>query len=407
MLNYNLNINSPLQQNKKNEDVRPTVYWDYSSITNVLYGYGNVTASFVSQSMYASMSINAQNTNCIGVATPSSNTFTTNADSAVTASLTGSKWPATGSITLSLSAVGISYDPATPNQFISSTFSASSDVYNSSPSITGSILTASFNSGDFFRWYVSASITHNYNATTVTEGRVLYLDAGLTASYPGTGTTWFDLAPYQLNATLFNTAGAYTASNGGYFNFVSASQYAQVGHNNALNVFDGDYTLDVWYAIDANGTEQPPLFNDFAGVFSKPSIEGLPSFNYMVMRNASSPFNLANNYKRAAVFQNATQTSGSFGSGFTALGEFMNFQLVRSGSVTTGYSNLTASLLTTGSIVQMNNDGPIRIGRGAENPIFDYELAAGKIAVVMLYNRALNEGERIQNHLSIAERNYP
>jgi hypothetical protein len=405
MLNYNLNINSPLQQAKKNEDVRPEIYWNYSPITNVTYLYP-ITSSFVSQSMYASMSISAQNTNCIGVATPNSNVFTTNADSAVTASLTGSNWPRTGSITLSLSVAGISYDPATPNQFLSSTFSASSAAYNVTPSITGSIITASFNSGDFFRWYVSASITHNYSQTVVTDGQVLYLDAGLTASYPGSGSTWFDLGPNQRNATLFDTTGSYTASNGGYFNFIRTSSRAEVPHNNAFNVFNGDYTLDVWYSIDGDGTEQPPQFNDFAGIFSKPSIEAQPSFNYMAMRNSSSLANRASNYKRAAVFQNGTLTSGSFGSGYTALGEFMNFQLVRSGSITTGYSNLTASLQTTGSIVQMNNTGNIFIGNGADNPVFEYELAPGKIAVVMLYNRALNEGERYQNHYTIAERNY-
>jgi hypothetical protein len=34
MLNYNLNINSPLQQAKKNEDVRPPIYWDFHSFTS-------------------------------------------------------------------------------------------------------------------------------------------------------------------------------------------------------------------------------------------------------------------------------------------------------------------------------------------------------------------------------------
>lgn len=51
----------------------------------------------------------------------------------------------------------------------------------------------------------------------VTNGLVMYLDAANKISYPGTGTTWFDMSGNSKNGT---TSGAtYGSQNGGVFNF--------------------------------------------------------------------------------------------------------------------------------------------------------------------------------------------
>jgi hypothetical protein len=56
---------------------------------------------------------------------------------------------------------------------------------------------------------------------------LLLLDAGNTASYPGTGTTWYDLSSNSNNTTTYGgTAPTYSSSNGGYFTF-SGSNYFQ------------------------------------------------------------------------------------------------------------------------------------------------------------------------------------
>ena len=120
MLNYNLNINSPLQQAKKNEDVRPPIYWDFHSFTSASDN------SDLEEGSYGFMNINAIGTNCINVSVDSGNLFATDAQSKVTASLSGSNWPLTGSVTMSLNTFGISYDPVTANQFFSASFRATS-----------------------------------------------------------------------------------------------------------------------------------------------------------------------------------------------------------------------------------------------------------------------------------------
>ena len=56
-----------------------------------------------------------------------------------------------------------------------------------------------------------------YDASFNSNGALLYVDAGITASYPGSGTTWTDLSGRANNATLVGSPG-YTSSPG-YFTF--------------------------------------------------------------------------------------------------------------------------------------------------------------------------------------------
>ena len=167
MLNYNLNINSSLRnEEKKNEDVRPEIYWDLSSFKRA------DSEPYISTSSFATMSINAFNTNCINVSTVSGGgPFATNAQSSVTASLTGSNWPTASSpfypapypysITMSLTTAGITYDPSAVNQFYSASVQYSSSQITANPNITGSVLTNTFLVSEFYRFYVSGSITIN------------------------------------------------------------------------------------------------------------------------------------------------------------------------------------------------------------------------------------------------------
>ena len=154
MLNYNLNINSPLQQEKKNEDVRPPISWDFHSFAS------SSDSSDLSERTFATMSINTPNTNCIQVSVDSGNSFVSTAQSPVTASVTGSNWPITGSTTMSLFTAGITFDPLAVDQFYFSSVSASYTEIIANPNITGSIITNKFISSEFYRWYVSGSVVH-------------------------------------------------------------------------------------------------------------------------------------------------------------------------------------------------------------------------------------------------------
>jgi hypothetical protein len=84
---------------------------------------------------------------------------------------------------------------------------------------------------------VTLSNTDVYDASFNSNGALLYVDAGNTASYPGTGTAWTDLSSNANNATLVGSPG-YTSSPG-YFTFNGlGSNYAST----TANKFNTTYT---------------------------------------------------------------------------------------------------------------------------------------------------------------------
>ena len=58
----------------------------------------------------------------------------------------------------------------------------------------------------------------------VTDGLKLYLDASNPASYPGSGTTWYDLSGNGNNGTMVN--GVVPVSNAMKFDGVDDSKYS-------------------------------------------------------------------------------------------------------------------------------------------------------------------------------------
>jgi hypothetical protein len=51
----------------------------------------------------------------------------------------------------------------------------------------------------------AAAAGPSYTRNIVANGLVCYLDAGISASYPGSGTTWFDLSPNGFNFTQYGS----------------------------------------------------------------------------------------------------------------------------------------------------------------------------------------------------------
>ena len=80
--------------------------------------------------------------------------------------------------------------------------------------------------------------------TIITNGLILNLDAGNSASYPGTGTTWTDLSGQNNNGTLVNGVG-YSSSNGGTLTFDGVNDRVSSFPTQFPNL--GSKTIDVWF----------------------------------------------------------------------------------------------------------------------------------------------------------------
>lgn len=76
-------------------------------------------------------------------------------------------------------------------------------------------------------------------AKALTDGLVVYLDAGITSSYPGSGSTWYDLSGNFTNATLDNLP---SWNAGGYFTFNGIGNRGYFA-----KTVTTDFTLSCWF----------------------------------------------------------------------------------------------------------------------------------------------------------------
>jgi hypothetical protein len=76
----------------------------------------------------------------------------------------------------------------------------------------------------------------------VTSGLIANLDAGNSTSYPGSGTTWFDLSGNANNGTLVNGVG-YSSSNRGTLTFDGVNDYVNMGDKFSIN----EGSIDIWF----------------------------------------------------------------------------------------------------------------------------------------------------------------
>lgn len=79
-------------------------------------------------------------------------------------------------------------------------------------------------------------------------GMVLYLDAGLTSSYPGSGSTWYDLSGNNNNGTI--NGAAYSSSQGGVFEFDGINDNISFSSVNNIPIGNEPYTISVWFKSD-------------------------------------------------------------------------------------------------------------------------------------------------------------
>ena len=79
-------------------------------------------------------------------------------------------------------------------------------------------------------------------SSIVTDGLVLHLDAGDSASYPGSGTTWTDLSGNGNDGTLVNGVG-FDSDNGGSLTFDGVDDRVIVSN---VQPNTNDFTISVW-----------------------------------------------------------------------------------------------------------------------------------------------------------------
>jgi hypothetical protein len=87
----------------------------------------------------------------------------------------------------------------------------------------------------------------NYNASTVLNGLVLHYDAASVKSYPGTGSTWYDLSGNANHGTIssgeFVSAG-YLQNSGNVSNFFTVTVPDSTSLSSTLKSTNGSWTIE-------------------------------------------------------------------------------------------------------------------------------------------------------------------
>ena len=96
-----------------------------------------------------------------------------------------------------------------------------------------------------------------YGPRIVTDGLICYLDAANRKSYPGTGTTWYDLSSNAYQATIAN-GPVFSEANKGSFNCDPTNDFIYL--NNTMNT--AYVTVSVIYKKDSSsGTSDHIVWN--------------------------------------------------------------------------------------------------------------------------------------------------
>ena len=214
--------------------------------------------------------------------------------------------------------------------------------------------------------------THIATKGIVQSGLVLNLDAGVSSSYPGSGTSWTDLSGNGNTGTLTN-GPTYSSANGGSIVFDGSNDYVSFTNSSNFSFGTNNFAISHWfYANSLSGT---PTIVD-----TRISAIGPGFADYFSGGNKYNTF--VNNVTRYT-------TNASF-----VISTWYNICITRSGSTTSVYVNGTIDG-TYADTLNISDNGFL-IGRNINTSGTSY--FNGSVSNVLIYNsKALSAAEIQQN----------
>jgi hypothetical protein len=225
------------------------------------------------------------------------------------------------------------------------------------------------------------NITNIYNSTKdkFSDSLVIHLDAADTNSYPGSGTTWFDLSGNGNDATMTNLTT--DSALGGSFYFDGSSSVATIPFDASMD-FDDEQTIMMCFKATENDTNRRNPYGQAYGGGGTWTHETDGRINYYF------------------------GSSGTNGGSYTALGsnnvaaqdEAVIFATVRDSSESISYKNGTQLATGSGRGDVVTGTNSILIGDGYTNNFM------GNIAFVKVWKRKLSPQEIADEYTLMANR---
>jgi hypothetical protein len=245
-------------------------------------------------------------------------------------------------------------------------------------------------SGNTARRLVSDFVPKNI----IDDGLVLYLDAGNSASYSGSGTTWTDLSGNDNTGTLTN-GPTYSSANGGSLSFDGNNDYVSFNTSSfpsgatsfSVNCFikwsgNGTFTNDVIFSYGRDG------FNNDVTVWVNNSGFAELQFGSDTGKVSSTTLISTGVWYNICATYDKTQTKIYLNSVLEGTTNYSNGNIILDNNVNGNTGAIGAKISGFGPITSPQRYGTFN----------------GNIPLVQLYNRALSATEIQQNFNSVRSR---
>ncbi len=232
------------------------------------------------------------------------------------------------------------------------------------------------------------------NGSIVRDGIVLWLDAGNSASYNGTGITWHDLSGNAYDATLYGNP-TYNAAKR-QFEFTTNAQYAQLGALPANFLSSGDGVLDgltLFTVADFGTANNWERIIDFGNGPYNDNLVLSRYGNTNAVNFELYPGTTQTEHKVDVAGSNTLIPAGGGVRSYAATADGTNLRLFADG----GLQVTKADSVLPNQVVLNNN----YIGKS--NWVADDTLR-GSIGIVLVYDRTLTTSEIQQNHSALISR---
>jgi hypothetical protein len=242
----------------------------------------------------------------------------------------------------------------------------------------------------------------NHSPRIVTDGLVLCLDAANRKSYPGSGTTWFDLSGLAQNFTLYNTP-TFSNNREGELLFSGSNDYARIRNSSSIDLMNSKGTVEVCFrtisgTLGSEAYTRLISFSDESGTGSDTtsSQTGENDFSsYLCLAKNNTAERLALWYKN---------NPNSFGpTTLMNTNEYFNATISWSTNATQMTFNfyLNGILTNTNTITQSaysTNASTITIGQNARAALTNpFQNCTCAFSMIKMYSRALSPQEIQQN----------
>jgi hypothetical protein len=219
----------------------------------------------------------------------------------------------------------------------------------------------------------------SYYGNIVRDGLVLNLDAAKRDSYPGSGTTWRDIAGGVITGSLVN-GPTFDSANAGSIVFDGTNDYS-ILTTNIFRTTLPNFTISVWYKKTIDGI----LLGNHYHNNSWESIW----FSTTVFIVNGAPNSSTN---RQSLSYTSTTSSSTIWYNMVAVNNSsLNYMKV--------FLNGTEHATKSATVVPWDSNIPPTLGaQRVASPVGVQGALSGNISNLLIYNKALSETEILQNY---------